>query len=151
MNMVSPQMTGQLREINTTSLGQIQYAEEQRFVCPSGLLGFEQQQCFILVDDVKVSPFQWLQNEDDGEMAFLIISPTTVRPSYQLSLDRSSLEDLSIEDSNETNIFVIATLANQPQDTTLNFKGPLVFNVTKRLIQQVIDEEEELKAPLFPS
>lgn len=147
--MVSSQTTGQLREMNTTSLGRIQYTEAQRFVCTSGLLGFEQEQRFILMNDPKVTPFQWLQSEENGDIAFLIITPTTVRPNYQLAIDRSALDDLSLEENDATTIFVIATLSDQPQDTTLNFKGPLVFNSTKRLIQQVIDEKEELKAPLF--
>lgn len=142
-------MAGQLREMNTTSLGRIQYTEEQRFKCPSGLMGFEQEQRFILMEDPKVSPFLWLQSEENGDIAFLVIMPTTVRPTYQLAIDRSILEDLNLEENNGTNIFVIATLSDQPQDTTLNFKGPLVFNTTKRLIQQVIDEKEDLKTPLF--
>jgi flagellar assembly factor FliW len=103
------------------------------------------------MEDEKVAPFQWLQSEEDGNIAFLIILPTTVRPAYQLTLDRSSLDDLNLDEGDDTHIYVIATLSDHPQDTTLNFKGPLVFNSTKRIIQQVIDEKEDLKAPLFPS
>jgi flagellar assembly factor FliW len=149
MSMVSSQSAGQTREMNTTSLGRIQYTERQRFKCPSGLIGFEKEQSFILMDDPKVAPFQWLQSEEESDVAFLIIPPTTIRPQYQLKAERNSLTDLQLDDGNQTAIYVIATLNGKPQDTTLNFKGPLVFNQSKQLIQQVVDEKEDLKAPLF--
>lgn len=147
--MVSPQESKQLREMNTTSLGRIQYTEDQRFKCPHGLLGFEQEQRFILIEDPKVAPFQWLQSEEDGDLAFLVINPVMVQPDYTLAIDRNSLKDLNIEKNDQTIIYVIATLGDKPQDTTLNFKGPLVFNLSQRVIQQVVNEKADTKTPLF--
>ena len=104
---------------------------------------------FIFHRSSNIEPFIWLQSEDDLNFSLLIIDPRMCRPDYTLELKKNDLQDLNIEDGDENAVFVIASITGEIKDTTLNFKGPLVFNLTKRLFQQVIVESEELKVPMF--
>jgi flagellar assembly factor FliW len=149
--MVTHQMTGQILQLESSALGLIQYGEAQRFHCPLGVLGFPDQHYFVLIDEPKVQPFRYLQSEDMPELSFLIIDPGLIKPGHTLRLDRSELKELHLDENDQNAIYVIASVKESPQDTTLNFRGPLVFNLTKRCFVQVVDETQELKVPLFHS
>ena len=64
-------------------------------------------------------------------------------------MNRSQLQDLKLSDGDEHAVFVVASVPDDFKETTLNFKGPIVFNLTQKRLQQVIIEHEELKVPMF--
>ena len=149
MNMVSKQVLGQLRQLETPALGLVQYTEEQCFHCPTGVLGFPEQTAYILLDDPKVQPFRYLQSIELPELSFLIIDPCLIYPQHTLQIGRAEVSELQLDNNDSNAIYVIASIQKSPQDTTLNFRGPLIFNLSKNLFIQVIDESQELKVPLF--
>ena len=133
---------------SSTRLGNVEYEEVQCYQCPEGILGFRDQTAFILIDDPKVSPFRWLQSLTTAELCFLIVESQLVKPEYQLKLAQEDLK-IEIQATDRSEVHVIASLGANPKDTTLNFRGPLVFNHSKKTFQQVIDEKGELKAKLL--
>lgn len=140
---------GKTLELETEKIGLIQYSEKDIFQLPSGLFGFETEKEYILYPSDNVHPFIWFQSTKSMHLAFLLIDPQLIRPDYQLQLKRSDLPDLHLEDGDQNKIYVIATVPGDTKDITLNFQGPIVFNMTKNLTQQVIMEDEDLRAPLF--
>ncbi len=133
---------------SSTRLGSVEYEESQCYQCPEGILGFKDQTAFILIDDPKISPFRWLQSLSTAELCFLIVESQLVKPEYQLKLAKEDLS-IKIEKGDRSEVHVIASLGANPKDTTLNFRGPLVFNHSSKVFQQVIDEKGELKAKLL--
>jgi len=149
MEMVSEDKTQQSMKMDSPKLGVFTYTEKDRFSAPSGLLGFTDEKNFILHKSKNIDPFIWLQSENNTSLSFLILDPKLCRPDFSLEMKRSQLLDLNFDDGDQNAIYVLASVPEDFKQTTLNFKGPLVMNLSKRLIQQVIVEQEELKVPLF--
>jgi flagellar assembly factor FliW len=150
MTTVVEQMAKETRQCSSTRLGEIEYQDSQCYQCPEGLLGFDDEHEFVLMDDPKVTPFRWLQSTTTPELCLLLVESRLIRPEHQLKLSREALH-ISVEEQDLTEVHVIASLGASPQDTTLNFRGPLVLNRSQHIFQQVIDESGELKTPLMPS
>ena len=136
-------------EIAVPDLGLVTYTEKQCFSCEDGLIGLPDYHRFFMLEREGVAPFKYLISEEDTSFFVLVIDPRLVRPDYQLEMVRTELNGLDLQAGDETAVFVIASFKDNPRDTTLNFKGPMVFNLTQRRFQQVIDEGGDLKAPLF--
>jgi|SaaInlStandDraft_1057018.scaffolds.fasta_scaffold32644_2 flagellar assembly factor FliW len=147
--MVGKGEAKQTLEIEVPKLGLVSYTEQQRFTSEHGLVGLPDFHRYVMIEKDSVAPFQYLVCEEDASFFVLVIDPRLVRADYQLEMERSELNDLSLASGDETAIFVIASFNENPKDTTLNFKGPIVFNLTQGKFQQVIDEKGELKSPLF--
>jgi flagellar assembly factor FliW len=64
-------------------------------------------------------------------------------------LSKGDLPDLQLEDGDIHKVFVIATVPQDPNKITINLQGPLIINMTKKLIQQVVVEGQDLQAPLL--
>jgi flagellar assembly factor FliW len=140
----------QTLEIEVPNLGLVSYTKTQVYTCEQGLLGFPDYHRFVMIEKDEVAPFRYLLSEEDSSFYILVIDPLLIRPEYQLEMDRSELNGLSLQEGDETAISVIASFKDNPKETTLNFKGPIVFNQTQKRFQQVIDEKGDLKTPLFP-
>lgn len=139
----------QTLEIEVPGLGVVSYSDEQRYSCEQGLVGLPNYHSFVFIEKEGVAPFRYLICEDDSSFFVLVIDPRLVSPEYQLEMERSELAGLNLKSGDETSIFVIASFNDNPKDTTLNFKGPIVFNLSQKRLQQVIDEGGDLKTPLF--
>ena len=136
-------------ELETPKLGKFSYTEADKFHAPSGLLGFSDEKNFIYHTTKNIEPFIWLQCEDNLDFSLLLLDPRLCKPDFSLEMNRSQLPDLNLEENDQHAIYVIASVPEDFKNTTLNFKGPLIFNMTKRLFQQVINEQESLKVPMF--
>ena len=140
---------GKLLELETDKIGKIEYKEEDRYSMPSGLYGFPDEKAYIFHPSENVTPFSWLQSEENTALSFLILDPLLTYPDFQLTLSKADLPDLELEDGDEHKVYVIATVPEDPSKITLNLQGPLIFNLTKRLVQQVVIEDQDLQAPLL--
>lgn len=136
-------------EIHSIKIGTVSYREEDVFYFPSGVLGFEDEKHFILVPTENVEPFVWLQSIATPSLAFLLIDPRLILPDYQLELRKEDLREIEIETGQDALIHAIVTVPQNPRRMTANLKGPLVFNLKKRLCMQVIIENADLRHPLF--
>lgn len=137
-------------ELETEKIGKIKYNEEDIYHLPLGLFGFEGEKEFILYKSENVHPFIWFQSQNNPKLAFLLIDPRLIRDGYQLGLKRSELQELKIEEGDESNIYTIASIRGDDiNNITVNFQGPLVFNLSKRLVQQVVIENQPLQEPLL--
>ena len=104
---------------------------------PLGLLGLEQFKRFTLLANPDEDPFLWLKVLDDPKLAFLVISPFVVLPTYQPEIHGDDKEFLDLKDSEETVILNIVTL-NGAQPATMNLKGPILLNCRTLVAKQVI-------------
>lgn len=90
----------------------------------------------------------WLQDLDDGDLAFLCIVPWVAFPDYDIELDERTL---GIAD--ETDIRVLSLVTTRREDgaalMTANLRAPLVVDTRARKLQQVIlsDSRWPIRAP----
>jgi flagellar assembly factor FliW len=104
---------------------------------PLGLLGFEQCKRFALVASPEEEPFLWLQSAGEPKLAFLVVSPFVIVPSYRPEISDEDARFLGLEGPEGTLIFNIVTVRG-PREATVNLKGPIVLNRRTLVAKQVI-------------
>jgi len=109
---------------------------ENEIHMPFGLLGFEQVKKYQLLASPEEAPFLWLQMAEDPSVAFLVVSPFLVAPSYQPDIGPEDVEVLGLENAEDAFIFNIVTLRGTT--ATVNLRGPIVVNRRNLIGKQVI-------------
>ncbi len=118
----------------TRQFGELEFEEKHVILFPEGIIGFENYQKFLLIDDVDSEPFRWLLPVDNGEISFPLLDPFLLKPDYSLNLQNH--EDWSI--------FVIASLAGRIEDSVINLRSPVIINNATRTGHQLILNDDSL-------
>ncbi len=142
---------GQSLLIQTTRFGQVQFQSEDLLAFPEGILGFSDLQKFVLLDDPNDEIFAWLQSCEEPAIAFPVLEPELFSESYKISLAKNDLEALKMTSLNESRLFCIVTIPDDPTQMTANMKAPIVLNIQKRMGRQCVLQENHLaiREPIF--
>lgn len=124
-------------KLETSRFGALEVREEKVVSFPEGLVGFPNLNRFILIDH-KDTPLKWLQAMDDPDIAFIVVSPTTIFEEYNLDVDRSVKDYLELD--NEDDLAVLVTMRVSGEDVIANFQGPILINSrAMKGVQVVLD------------
>ncbi len=104
---------------------------------PLGLMGFEHVKQFVLLSKPEEDPFRWLQVLDDSNLAFLVVSPFDVVPTYQPDISDEDARFLGLNSSQDAMVLSIITLRGH-EVATVNLKGPIVLNRFTLVGKQVV-------------
>ena len=104
---------------------------------PSGLLGFEQVKRYVLSSNPGEEPFQWFRDLANPRLAFVVVSPFDVLPSYGPDLPAEDVEYLKLESPADALLLNIVTLRKNGR-ATVNLKGPIVINRFSLIGKQVV-------------
>jgi len=138
--------------INTKNFGEIEVTEESIIQFPDGILAFEDQKRFTIIENEdKDNPFQWLQSIDTPELAFVIINPFIFKKDYDFNIPESVVEKLNINSSEDVTIYSIVVVPEDLKKMTANLSGPVIINAKKKLAKQIIldDKRYNTKYPIF--
>ena len=100
------------------------------------ILGFEDVKEFDLekIDD----NFYTLKHE---KVTFTLINPFFIRNDYDFEISQNEQETLQV-DKNSNFLVINIMIVNKPFiESTVNFAAPLIFNVDKKIMGQVILEK----------
>lgn len=129
--------------LNTKHFGEIEVEEDKIIHFPEGILGFEEEKQFIIINNEdEKSPFHWLQSVANPNLAFVIINPFFVYPNYDIVIPKSAQEKLEIEEKKDVAIYSIVVVPEDMEKMTANLLGPIVININKKLGKQVILDDE---------
>jgi len=107
-----------------------------KFKAVLSILGFEEIEEFELekVDD----NFYMLKNE---QVTFTLINPFLIRADYDFEISENEQKALEIDEN--TNFLVLnIMIVNKPFiESTVNFAAPIIFNLDKNIMGQVILEK----------
>lgn len=109
----------------------------QKLHFPAGLLGFERIKQFILVSHEEEAPFKWLRAENDDTLAFLVVSPFEVLPTYAPDISNEDAALLQLGGPGDAELYNIVTLRRNG-DSSVNLKGPIVVNRHTQVAKQVV-------------
>tara|TARA_Y100000588_G_scaffold282604_1_gene299798 strand:- start:524 stop:967 length:444 start_codon:yes stop_codon:yes gene_type:complete len=102
----------------------------------SGLLGFEANKEFELIQDQELHPYQWLKGLD-ADQSFLVIPPSMAVGNYGVEIADDDAVLLNLKDPSDAGMLCIATY--HPNETvTINLKGPIVYNKKTGHARQVV-------------
>ena len=138
-------------KVKTTRFGKIDVKEEQVITLADGMLGFSECSRYTLMDDEIGEPFMWMQSLDIPSLAFVVIDPAIILPSYHFSVKKDQIKNLDTDNVDDLQVYVIVTMAANILDVTVNLQGPLVVNKNKRVGLQVVlnDPNFSTRHPLF--
>jgi flagellar assembly factor FliW len=127
-------------DIQTTRFGTIAIEADDILRFPTGLMGLEDCQQWVLLADAQNDALGWLQSTARPEIALAVVTPRRFVPDYQLRVLRSELAPLAIGRMQDAKVLVI--VGKNDRSITLNLKAPLVLNLDTRLGRQVVANNE---------
>lgn len=141
-------------KLKTTRFNEIEIDENAIISVPGGLIGFADQERYVIIEHNPDSPFFWFQSINQPDLAFVIVNPVMFKPDYELDLPQVLLDDMGITNLQDMGIYVIVTIPHgRPKDMTANLMGPLIINTTAKSARQIIvdDEKYPQRYPLMAS
>ncbi len=135
-----------------TRFGSFEVRDESILTFPSGLLGFPEQQRYVILDHDTEAPFKWLQSVEKPALAFVILDPALFHPGYQIDIPADALSEIGAKEGEDLALVVILTIpSDDPGRITANLRGPLVISHKTKLGKQlVLSEDFPTRHPLFP-
>jgi flagellar assembly factor FliW len=106
------------------------------FELKTALLGFENIKKMKLkeIDELFVK----LENDENGgSPSFTLVNPFLLR-DYDFDVPNSIKDTLELQDDSEIRVYNIMITKQPLENSEINFAAPFVFNMTKKLVAQVI-------------
>lgn len=128
-------------EIFTTRFGKVTIDAEDILLFPHGLLGYEDNQHWVLLADADNPAIGWLQSVSRPGLAMGVISPRRFVPGYHLRVDRAELAGLQLGKEDRT--YVLTLISKHDGSLTTNLRAPVVINLQRRLGRQVVTSDEQ--------
>lgn len=125
--------------LKTRHFGEIEIDEDSVLTFKDGVLGFENVKKYVLINDKDESSlFKWLQGVDEPNLAFVLINPYSIRKDYDITLEQSVLNDLSIKKEEDVLIFSIVVVPEDITKLSMNLKAPIIINACRKTGKQLV-------------
>ncbi|SHH69837.1 flagellar assembly factor FliW [Caloranaerobacter azorensis DSM 13643] len=129
--------------LNTKHFGQIEIDEDSIITFPDGLLAFEEQKRFVIINNPDEEiPFKWLQSIDNPDLAFVIVNPFLFKRDYEFDIPQSVVDRLDIEREKDVLVYSIVVVPEDITKMTANLVGPIIINLKNRLAKQIILDDK---------
>jgi flagellar assembly factor FliW len=138
-------MHGGLVKINTTRFGELVVNKQDILNFEDGLLGFEDQKKFFIVDPGDQTLVLWLQSIKDPSVAFPILEPRIFIPDYSVKLLPAELNSLELTTLADAAIYTILTIPSVVTDMSANLKAPIVINNKTKKSRQIVLQDSKLE------
>lgn len=131
-------------KLHTKNFGEIEIDEQKIIDFPEGLLGFEEEKQFVIINaEDEESPFQWLQSVTNPDLAFVIINPFFVYPNYDIIIPKTAQKKLKIKEQKDVSLYSIVVVPENIEKMTANLLGPIIININEKLGKQVILDDNK--------
>lgn len=139
----------EILKLQTKYFGEVEYKAEDIIRFPAGIIGFEEEQAFLLL------PFEssggrmlCLQSVKTPALAFVVLDPFSLQPDYAPELEQAELKQFGVTDAGELGFYVLCAVKNPVSASTVNLKCPVAVHPGTREARQVIMERYEMRHPL---
>lgn len=135
-------------QIETKYLGKMEIDKNKAIHFETGIPGFLDEKDFIVLDIPENDVLQLLQSLHTPSLAFVITNPHQFDQSYHFHLADNVIDTLQIKEKAEVVIFTIMTIRDPFNQSTINFKAPIVINHQTKLGKQIIlnDQQYDMRA-----
>ncbi len=136
-------------KIQTSRFGQVEIQPDDILFFRSGIIGFESCRHWVLLADAENHSIAWLQSIQRPEIALPVVSPRRFVRDYQVRLEPQDIDNLQLTATEQA--YVLAIVGRDGDTLTLNLRGPLVINLSRRIGFQVITvDQQPLQYELAP-
>ena len=127
-------------KLATKRFGNIEVHDDNVLEVPTGIPGFPELRRVTLLAATGVEPTMtlfWMQDLDDGDLAFLCLVPWATFPEYDFEFEAF---ELGIADEGDVRILNLITIRRDESDATMsvNLRAPLIVDVRNQRLHQVI-------------
>lgn len=136
-------------KVKTAHFGEIEADESRVIEIIGGILGFEDQTRFVMIDNSESTPFIWLQSLDRESTAFFVINPFLVVPEYVPEISDVDGQTLELQDPAQAMVMAIATVRRDPFRVSINLRAPVIINPEKRIARQIVLENTQWQIQHF--
>ena len=137
-------------KIIETRLGRQVVALDKIIHFPRGLMGYEDQHEFTLLQIKPEASFLMLQSMTDPRLGLLVADPYCFMDDYQVRLNEAEQKILNIANREQVAVLVTVSIPpGRPEKTALNLSGPILVNHEAKLGLQVPQMEGLYPAQLF--
>ena len=140
-------------KIDTTRFGVVEVDESLIFNFISPIIGFEEAQFFVLIENDDNNIFRWLQSTQYPELAFPVSKASYFQIDYNFEIDDKTVEMLGFESIDDVlSLNIVNIPKGQPQKSTINLLAPVIINKRTKVAAQLILNGSEylVKQPIFP-
>ena len=133
--------------VETRLFGEVYVGDDKIINLPQGIIGFPDLKKFTLIYDNEKGEdrsIMWFQSLDEPQFALPVMTPSTVVPDYNPTVNDELLAPLG--DLTEDNLYVLVTV-KVPQDIkemSVNLKAPIIINSDTLIGGQLIVEDDDL-------
>ena len=126
----------------TKYFGNLDVPEDAVLTLPSGILGFESETSFVVIQRPSEYPLVYLQSASDPQLCFLALPVLTVDPAYDLALSQEDARDLGLptRPAIGQDVLCLVLVTTHEHSPTANLLGPVVVNLRTRTGRQCINE-----------
>ena len=131
----------------TRDLGEIEIDEKDIVTFTGPIFGFEKYRRFVfLYQEEIVENFIWLQSVEEPELCFILVQPDLITDHYQPQLPK---EAKTLLGDGDWMCWLIVSLREPFQDSTVNLRSPIVVNPELRQAAQfVLEGTPPIRHPL---
>jgi flagellar assembly factor FliW len=104
---------------------ELNYDDANIITFDEGLIGMPHLKYMVLVEQSDIAPFHWLASLDDARVAFLVVNPALIFPTYSLKLPDHMIRLVSSDGQSPTPLAIV-NVADDWTKTTINLKAPLL-------------------------
>lgn len=129
--------------IKTKYLGEVEIETNEVISFPKGLLGFEENNQFILLELKENTHYKFLQDINNPHICFMVVNPWFFFQNYEVDLPDDELKEMGISSSDlsRLELYVIVTLENDFYKSTGNLLAPIAINTVDKIGQQFIAQD----------
>jgi len=133
----------EMLKLQTKYFGEVEYEEKDLVRFPAGIIGFEEEQAFLLL------PFEGggggmlcLQSVRTPALAFVVLDPFTLKPDYAPELEPAELRQFGVAEVGVLGFYVLCAVKNPVSASTVNLKCPIAINPQTLTAYHVILETD---------
>ena len=128
-------------QLFTTRFGSIPIDSDDVLRFPSGIVGFEDLDRWVLLGDSENEAVAWLQSVARPDVAVPVVSPRRFAPGYRVRVPRGELAPLEMAAPDQA--FVLVVVATDGLRLTINLRAPIIINLDRRLGRQATTSDEQ--------
>ena len=103
----------EMLKLQTKYFGEIEYEEKDVVRFPAGIIGFEEEQAFLLLPfDGSGGGMLCLQSVRTPALAFVVLDPFTLKPDYAPELERAELKQFGVAEVGDLGFYVLCAVKN---------------------------------------
>ena len=130
------------QKVVETRLGSQTISLDKIILFPRGLIGFEGEREFTLLQLREEMPFLMLQSINNPAVGLMVTDPYGFYPEYQIEIGDAEQKILAVEAREQLTVLVTVYIPpNQPENSVMNLSGPIIINHEAKVGLQVPQKE----------